>query len=878
MTKKFITSCSSGTPKVPNNNFDISEAAWYLAKSTHSKIYITDDIPTRLSKEICIDLDYRFPDGTNLLDRNNQNWYGLVIQYIYLVRNSHGAEIKTAMVHKAVVLRLLTFLCWCRLQGFYTLKDIKEESTEQYVADILYGAGHALRYLERLKGYFEGRGSQEIPTLIDPTCKSRIMVDTSGILKELGIPITSLSGDVVASTYLKKRVIENGYRIPGYRESIPDVDPELKPIGRVNHKRYMTAIRNLFIWREQLGDESLNFLPCVSAFEAKNGWYSAGAARHTKNIPPAEAMKLLDSALLWVYDYAPKVLTIYDGMETIHRDLVRSENKFRAISSPKHIAEMHRAFKCYLADEDKRGVMPLQFSSQLSEISGINKTSCLEIFLGDFNDEKRVMAKKWLSLSGDVGDGELQRLFKLRAIASNKRWAQTWPYSIITAANLIGINEDAMRKFLASKHTGHKAGEIEVYEFLVEKGYLQPIAFTNLDDPINATSRLMDRTLEKYMNTHPLNISDGSPNCPFPLKWRYDKSEEFQGKSIYAAIRYLIPMAAFIVIGIFSARRESELMGLETDCIRQDESGYWLRAHIAKTYRCDKEIPTVRAVADAVKLLYEWGERGRLSGSKKLFTHWTPISSSPIQAVTTKDLNVFARIALGFEMTHKLQTRQFRRFFAVTYFWRYKLAKLPALSQFLCHFSISMTKEYVTEKVSNEIFVEVNGEFSREILINAATGEKPIGGQFSRVWNRKVQKIRAYIRENIEFVSEEGYQKVFLGMVEDSIRLITPTPGGACASRNLPKDVMRAKCSQVEMKTGVLMKMPELSTPSKCGSCPFSITDVDHMEYWSDALAQTRIASETGKGLLKSVAERDLVILNKFFKNNFSGEANEKDK
>lgn len=69
-----------------------------------------------------------------------------------------------------------------------------------------------------------------------------------------------------------------------------------------------------------------------------------------------------------------------------------------------------------------------------------------------------------------------------------------------------------------------------------------------------------------------------------------------------------------------------------------------------------------------------------------------------------------------------------------------------------------------------------------------------------------------------------------------------------------------------------------LSTPSKCGSCPFSITDVEHMEYWSDALDQTRMASETGKGLLKSVAEKDLVILNKFFKNNFSGGVNEKDK
>ncbi len=878
MSKKVIKSYSSSFSEDSKKILDISEADWYLAKSTRSKIYITDDIPTRLSKEICIDLDYQFPDGTNLLDQSSLNWYELVIKYIYLVRNSHGAKIRTANVHKGIVLRLLTFLSWCRLQGFYTLKDIKEGSAEQYVADILYGAGHALRYLERLKDYFEGKGDQEIPTFIDPTCKSRIMVDTSGILKTLGIPITALSGDAVASTYLKKRVIENGYRIPGYRQSIPDVDPEPEPISRVTHKRYMNAIRNLFIWREQLGDESLNFLPCASAFEAKNGWYSAAAAGHTKNIPPAEAMKLLDSALLWVYDYAPKVLTIYDGMELIHRDLVRGTNKFQAISSPKHIAEMHRAFKCYLADEDKRGVMPWQFSSQLSKISGINKTSCLEIFLGALNDKNRVMAKKWLSLGGDINDEELQRLFKERAIASNKRWAQTWPYSIITAANLIGINEDAMRKFLASKHTGHKAGEVEVYEFLVEKGYLNPIAFTNLDDPIKKTTRLMDRTLVKYMNTHPLNISDGTPNCPFPMKWRYDKSDEFQVKCIYSAIRYLIPMAAFIVIGIFSARRESELMGLETDCIRQDESGYWLRSHIAKTYRCDKEIPTVKAVADAVKLLYEWGERGRRSGSKKLFTHWTPISSSPIQASTTKDLNVFARIAIGFQMKHRLQTRQFRRFFAVTYFWRYKLAKLPALSQFLCHFSISMTKEYVTEKISNEIFAEVNGEFSREILINAATGEKPIGGQFSRVWNRKVQKIRAYIRENIEFVSEEEYQKVFLGMVEDSIRLITPTPGGACASRNLPKDVMRAKCSQVEMKTGVLMKMPELSTPSKCGSCPFSITDVDHMEYWSDALDQTLIAAETGKGLLKSVAEKDLVILNKFFKNNFSGEVNEKDK
>ncbi|MDC8785998.1 hypothetical protein [Roseateles koreensis] len=817
---------------------------WLDTESTSSRLLIWDTERTRISAAEVLDLDVVLPDGTSLLDPINADWLQLVTSYVYLLRDDRSLSLDTAKTHISVVDRLLIFLKWARLHGIFDLGRMTPDLIEKFSSDISLGTGHALKYVDRLKRYLrEAKG--DLPFVTDKLYPKRKTLDVAAICQAIFITFHGLSSDKAASQLLARVSARRGYRPPSWQAPTKGPLPAPKPVTRATHSRFVEAIRYLHKWNRELNDAGLRFVPLPTKAD-KPGSSRLRPAGHTKNIPPAEAMALLDTSLAWIYQHGPRVLDLFDDVEAFHEAECLRAGSLDRWKSDLAVQELRRAMSRFLAAEDSRGIVPHGCIKVIRNETGKGYTIARAILAGKFTTRSRTAASAWLSPATPVDDTRLAILLRGR-LSKEQHWATTWPYSMVQLAEMTGTGIGTMKRFIDGGWLDVRSLE-RIEGFLISQGAMSPIEAKT--DGRRAPDRMdhgIAANLAKYVAQHPLNTPVESGG-PWPLRWNLTNSSRDSGLSLFEALRYCIPAAARIVIGVFQARRESELTSLATDCISLEEGNLWFESHIAKSLRRDKKLPTVKTTADAVAVLDRWSARGReMNGTNLLFSHWEPLGDAISVVKPNQDLNRFAALALKNPLSAPLQVRQFRRFFAVTFMWRYRLGSLPALSGFLCHSGLSMTWEYVTEKVGTTVMREAQAEFSKEMLVGAALGRIKLHGSFGRTWHRWAEKIRAQVKATIEFVnSPQEADRIFLQHVEAGIRMLTPTPGGVCSAGDRERDNKRAMCGVPDPEVpGRHVKKPELARPAQCACCPFNATDEKHRTHWASIAAEARAAADS---------------------------------
>lgn len=844
MQANRVRSSSAFLIERANSPAPLQPRPWLDTESTRSRLLIWDTERTRISVPNALDLDVALPDGTSLLDPINADWHQLVTSYAYLLRDDRSLSIDTARTHVSVVDRLLTFLKWARMHGIFDLGRVTPDLVEKFSSDISLGTGHALKYVDRLKRYLkEAKG--ELPFVTDKHFPKRRTLDVATICRATFITVQGLASDKAASQLVARVSARRGYRSPSWQAPTKGTLPEPKPVTRATHSRFIDAIRYLHKWNRELNGAGLRFVPLPTKAD-QPGSSRLRPAGHTKNIPPVEAMALLDTSLAWIYQHGPRVLDLFDDVEAFHKaECLRASSLDRWTSSLA-AQELRRAMSRFLAAEDAKGVVPHGCIKAIRKETGKGYDIARAILAGKLTTHSRTAANAWLSPTAPVDDARLAILLRGR-LSQESHWSKTWPFSIVQLAEMTGTGQGTMKRFLDGEQVDARSLE-RIEDFLVARGTMARIDVSS--DGQRAPNR-MDRGIEAklatYVAQHPLN-SPVAGDSLWPLRWNLTNSSRDDRLSLYEALRYCIPAAARIVLGVFQARRESELTSLSTDCISLEEGHLWFESHIAKSLRRDKKLPTVRTTADAVALLDRWSMRGREgNGTNRLFSHWEPLGDAISVVKPNQDLNRFAALALEKPLSAPLQVRQFRRFFAVTFMWRYRLGSLPALSGFLCHSGLSMTWEYVTEKVGTTVMREAQAEFSKEMLVGAALGRIKLFGSFGRTWHRWAERIRAQVKASIEFVNTpQEADRIFLKHVEAGVRMLTPTPGGVCAAGDRERDNKRAMCGVPDLEVpGRHVKKPELARPAQCASCPFSATDETHRAHWVSIAAEARAAADS---------------------------------
>jgi hypothetical protein len=228
--------------------------------------------------------------------------------------------------------------------------------------------------------------------------------------------------------------------------------------------------------------------------------------------------------------------------------------------------------------------------------------------------------------------------------------------------------------------------------------------------------------------------------------------------------------ASIIIMLAFTARRDTEIKRLKLDCLEEcanenllsfgetKNPDYLISVYVAKTEKKYDTFPTNNLLIKAVESMKAIAELSQPHTGKTLLLQWFQMDSGRHGAIKnyaalitffaekkglTKDLS-------GQET--KYACHQFRRFFAILFYWRYGEKDIYALSSYLGHFSIEMTKLYIQELTGDGLFNEEERKWLAKTIGNAWYKGQKLGGDVGKGINDKGKKLIASFKSRLKLI------------------------------------------------------------------------------------------------------------------------------
>jgi len=259
------------------------------------------------------------------------------------------------------------------------------------------------------------------------------------------------------------------------------------------------------------------------------------------------------------------------------------------------------------------------------------------------------------------------------------------------------------------------------------------------------------------------------------------------GASLNKCLYHLLPTACLLVIYCFTARRQCEVESLQAGCCVDTPSGPVIRMYSAKVYQEHKYFPVTKLVAKAVRVLEALTESVRNDEHQSLLTFPT-LGGGEVNYWSSGKINEFAEyvgVSDNEGSPWQFSEHQFRRFFAMMFFYKFESGDLATLSWHLRHTDFEMTAKYITDKDFRRAFEEIKAErivsFAQSVVnerTEALCGniKKELGDFFS----------------SFDAVSERRAEKM-IGKVEEIGYILNFVPDGACFGQT-PTLLVRSKC------------------------------------------------------------------------------------
>lgn len=332
--------------------------------------------------------------------------------------------------------------------------------------------------------------------------------------------------------------------------------------------------------------------------------------------------------------------------------------------------------------------------------------------------------------------------------------------------------------------------------------------------------------------------------------------------------------ACWIIIAAFSARRREEIDDLRYGCIRGDiSSGYWLDVYIEKTLQRKEWIPVPEVVARAVEILVFLSAIAReLSKTDKLFQYCD--TSGEIRPINAgKYLDDFA-LAVDLPM-HRPKNgpvvrwhwspHQFRRFFAILYFYRFEDATVEALSHFLRHFNLEMTKRYVTQDPEvAAIWTDVEWGYMGHVARGIVAGERSVGGAAGNKLRKLAARITDALRQKVHVVDPERVGASLTLLMQRKGLVLTPKPWVTCSCPATADAGRKAACRAlvvVKQDDGIGPCFAHAG-PTICSSCPHAITEMARGDFLSNEISHLSAATKVRQRVdtVLSILEKNRLV------------------
>lgn len=228
--------------------------------------------------------------------------------------------------------------------------------------------------------------------------------------------------------------------------------------------------------------------------------------------------------------------------------------------------------------------------------------------------------------------------------------------------------------------------------------------------------------------------------------------------------------ASIIIMLAFTARRDTEIKRLKLNCLEEcanedllsfgetKNPDYLISVYVAKTEKKYDTFPTNNLLIKAVESMKAIAELSQPHTGKTLLFQWFQMDSGRHGAIKnyaalitffaeqkglTKDLS-------GHDI--KYACHQFRRFFAILFYWRYGEKDIYALSSYLGHFSIEMTKVYIQELTGEGMFNEEEKKWLAKTISNAWYKGQKLGGDVGKGINDKGKKLIASLVSRLKLI------------------------------------------------------------------------------------------------------------------------------
>ncbi len=293
---------------------------------------------------------------------------------------------------------------------------------------------------------------------------------------------------------------------------------------------------------------------------------------------------------------------------------------------------------------------------------------------------------------------------------------------------------------------------------------------------------------------------------------------------VYGLMR-LLSAACFSVIAALSARRADEIEDLGAGCYTLDDDKHaWLIVYIEKTLQKYDKIPVPTSVLRAIECLEQISKGARDNSKNDSLWQWLDESSGEVMELAPwrilDSLAEFNDVFADTEPRWHFTPHQFRRFFALLYFWRYEKGDLAALAHHLRHFDLEMTRHYVTDVEFNRIWMEAETEWKESFLREVIEGSRSVGGRAGVRLKREIKKLLALYRKHVEVVApERTFQKLKRLADRWGSEFKQFVWGTICACPKRTALATHAKCKGAHRVGPVYANARE----ELCSQCPFAI-------------------------------------------------------
>ena len=322
----------------------------------------------------------------------------------------------------------------------------------------------------------------------------------------------------------------------------------------------------------------------------------------------------------------------------------------------------------------------------------------------------------------------------------------------------------------------------------------------------------------------------------------------------------LTASACFAVIAGLSARRLGEIMDLGAGCTFVDMDGHhWIRIYIEKTLRRYEQMPVPAAVHQAVECLEEISAEAREeTGDDSLWQYVCRYKRRCARLQPSRELNNLSQF-LGGDLHEcwNFHPHQFRRFFAMLYFWRYEPGDVAALAHHLRHFDLEMTRQYVTDDGFSRIWQDVAEERQRDVLASVVDGSRWVGGPAGEQLKARIETLRRRYRRDVQVVPSER-------IVEKLLRLAKKWGSACkwhvwgticvCPQKGSPDQGRHAHCKGAKERGPVFSQ----ATVATCARCPYAV-HTERFEPGGEGGA--RRSGEPGRGAVGRNAAQGVCVV-----------------